>query len=70
MHFGWLGALWVRGCFCKEMWRMYCSDTRVGEWKLAGPIRRSIRSNRLLKMKAVCFFDTRTADIVTKRDVG
>ena len=30
------------GCFCKEMWRMYCSDTRVGERKLAGPIRRSI----------------------------
>jgi len=23
---------------------MYCSDTRVGEWKLAGPILRSIPS--------------------------
>ena len=26
----------------RKRWRMYCSDTRVGEWKLAGPIRRSI----------------------------
>jgi len=39
---GWLGALWVRGCFVTKRWRMYCSDTRVGEWKLAGPILRSI----------------------------
>ena len=38
VHCGWLGALWVRGCFVTKRWRMYCSDTRVGEWKLAGPI--------------------------------
>jgi len=29
----------------------------------------SSSSNRLLKTKAVCFFDTRTADPVTQRDI-
>ena len=37
------GALWVRGCFVTKRWRMYCSDTRVGEWRLAEPIVRSIQ---------------------------
>ena len=31
-------ALWVHGCFVTKRWRMYCSNTRVSEWKLAGPI--------------------------------
>jgi hypothetical protein len=44
VHCGWLGALWVRGCFVTKRWRMYCSDTRVGEWKLAGPILHHIHS--------------------------
>ena len=51
VHCGRLGALWVARCivgswvFRDKMWRMYCSDTRVGEWKLAGPILHRIRSD-------------------------
>jgi hypothetical protein len=46
VHYGRLGTLWVRGCFVTKTGRMYCSDTRVGEWKLVGPILRSIRGGK------------------------
>jgi len=31
VHCGPLGALWVHGWFVTKRWRVYCSDTRVGE---------------------------------------